>query len=217
VLFEDDQAVREHERIFRQLIDEARAAPTVGRPPVRQSAAKVVLHVGCGSPDPRSLHPRFAPSQWKEIRLDVNAGVAPDVVASITDMAAVPTASVDAVWSSHNIEHLYAHEVPLALGEFFRVLKPGGFALITLPDIQQVARHIAEGKLEEPLYVSPAGPISALDVVFGHRESLAKGNHYMAHNTGFTAETLCQKLKAAGFRKVDVRREKLALWAEAYK
>ena len=44
-------------------------------------------------------------------------------------------ASVDAVFSSHNIEHLYPHEVPLALKEFMRVLKPDGFVLMTCPDL----------------------------------------------------------------------------------
>ena len=36
----------------------------------------------------------------------------------MTDMSMVDSAAVDAVWSSHNLEHLYAHEVPVALGEF---------------------------------------------------------------------------------------------------
>ena len=71
----------------------------------------------------------------------------------------MPTASVDAVWSSHNVEHLYGHQVPTALGEFNRVLKAGGLALITLPDLQTVCRSIAEGKLEPVLYQSPAGPV----------------------------------------------------------
>ena len=50
----------------------------------------------------------------------------------------------------------------MALGEFFRVLKPGGFVLISVPDIQQIARHVAQGNLDEPLYVSPAGPICSI-------------------------------------------------------
>jgi predicted SAM-dependent methyltransferase len=43
-------------------------------------------------------------------------------------MKAVASESVDAIFSSHNIEHLYPHEVPVALAEFIRVLKPGLFA-----------------------------------------------------------------------------------------
>jgi hypothetical protein len=96
------------------------------------------------------------------------------------------------------------------------VLKPSGFALITLPDLRAVARHIADDLLEEPLYVSPSGPISALDIVFGHQASIAQGNHYMAHRTGFTARTLGQALVNAGFAEVRVHEgTRLDLWAVA--
>ena len=82
-------------------------------------------------------------------------------------MSECPAASVDAIWSAHNLEHLSAHEVPLALNEFLRVLKPGGWALITFPDLQQVAEFIVADKLEDVAYESPAGPITPLDCVFG--------------------------------------------------
>ncbi len=112
---------------------------------------RTVLHVGCGVPDPRKLPPEyFVPGAWQEIRLDIDPGVAPDILASITDMHAVGSASVDAVWSAHNVEHLYAHEVPVALAEFRRVLSPGGFALITLPDLQRVAELVAQDRITEP-------------------------------------------------------------------
>ncbi len=178
---------------------------------------KTVLHVGCG-PLPSRLHPSFAPGQWRELRLDLDPKVAPDFVASITDMAPVPGAAVDAVYSSHNLEHLYPHEVPLALAECVRVLRPDGYLLITLPDLQAVARLVAEDKLEDAAYVSQAGPIAPLDILYGHRPSLAAGNLYMAHRTGFTARTLARALVEAGFAGVEARRDEaaLALWAQAY-
>jgi hypothetical protein len=180
---------------------------------ITAGARKRVLHVGCGSNRPGKLHPSFNADGWQEIRLDIDAEVQPDIVACITDMRQVAEASVEAIWSSHNLEHLYAHEVPLALKEFWRVLKPDGFVLITLPDLQAAAEYVARGQLEEVIYVSPAGPVSALDMCYGFRPALATGNRFMAHKTGFTAATLRQKLVDRGFVDVRVERENLALWA----
>jgi hypothetical protein len=117
-------------------------------------------------------------------------------------MAAVQSGSVDAVFSSHNIEHLYPHEVPIALAEFKRVLNEDGFVVITCPDLKSVAALIAEDKLTVPAYTSPAGPITPLDILYGHRPQLAHGNLYMAHRCGFTQGVLYGTLRAAGFAAV---------------
>jgi SAM-dependent methyltransferase len=171
----------------------------------RQSTADV-LHVGCGLYSREKLPPVFQ-AGWREIRLDIDPDVRPDFVASITDMQVIPDGAMDAVYSSHNVEHLYPHEVPLALREMRRVLRPAGFAFIMLPDLQEVARHVAEGKLEDPLYISPMGPITPLDIFYGHRPSLERGNLFMAHRTGFTGETLGAALIRAGFAAVMVQRD----------
>jgi hypothetical protein len=43
---------------------------------------------------------------WNQTRQDINPAAAPDFIGSMTDMAAVATASVQAVFCSQNIEHL---------------------------------------------------------------------------------------------------------------
>ncbi len=173
------------------------------------------LHVGCGPK--RADRTPFAGMGWDEIRLDIDPAVHPDVVGTMLDMASVNTASVDAVFSSHNIEHLYPHEVPLALAEFQRVLAPGGFALITCPDLQSVAALVAANKLLEPAYTSPAGPITPLDILYGHRPPMAAGNLFMAHRCGFTRDVLVATLQAAGFAQVAAsqRPQVFDLWALA--
>jgi SAM-dependent methyltransferase len=178
---------------------------------------RTVLHVGCGPANPAKLHAHFRSPGWREVRLDIDPRVAPDIVASITEMTPVADASADAVWSSHNLEHLEAHQVPRALGEFLRVLKPGGFLLITLPDLQAVAAHVAADNLEEPLYQAPAGPIAAIDILFGFRRAIAQGNTFMAHRTGFTATTLARHLRFSGFTNIRTERRTFDLWAVAYK
>ena len=158
-----------------------------------------VLHVGSGLKDIRSLPAFFQDGTWSETRLDIDPAVRPDLVGSMTDMTAVETASVDAIFSSHNIEHLYPHEVPVALAEFSRVLTVSGIVLITCPDLQSVAQLVAEDKLLEPAYQSGMGPIAPLDILYGHRASFAKVNLYMAHHGGFTMRTRAKALTAAGF------------------
>ena len=160
---------------------------------------KTFLHVGCG-PIKKTLVKGFSNDVWSEIRLDIDEKVNPDIVGTLTDMNSVETASVDAIYSSHNIEHLYPHEVPLALNEFNRVLKDDGIVVLECPDLQQVCEAVANDKLLEPSYESPSGPISPIDMLFGYRPSLAKGNHYMAHKCGFTYSVLNQAFLQAGFK-----------------
>lgn len=187
-------------------------------PPVCDAILRRVLHVGCGAVDAGKIPAEWFPAAvWQEIRLDIDPMVTPDIIASITDMPTVGSNSVDAVWSAHNIEHLYPHEVPLALAEFRRVLKSDGFLLLTLPDLQQVAALVADDRLTDPAYVSPAGPVTPLDMLYGFRAALALGNSFMGHRCGFTARSLQAALVAAGFPQVRVVRDgKFGLWATAY-
>jgi hypothetical protein len=178
----------------------------------------VFLHVGSGRKRKSQTTAGFNTPDWTEVRLDIDPQVKPDIVGTMTDMSGVPDAAMDGLFSSHNIEHLYPHEVATALGEFRRVLKPTGFAVITCPDVQSVAALIAEGRsLTEPIYTSTAGPISPLDMLYGHLADLAKGNLYMAHRTGFTDHSLEAALREAGFASVVLlrRQRALDLWALA--
>lgn len=164
------------------------------------------LHIGCGPKHKEQTTRGFNSGDWEEVRLDIDEAVAPDIVGSMTDLSAVADASFDALFSSHNIEHLYPHEVPVALGEFHRVLKADGFAVITCPDLQSICALVAEDKLTDQAYDSPAGPIAPIDMLFGHRASVARGNHYMAHRGGFTRKVLSGSLGQAGFQGIAGKR-----------
>lgn len=166
------------------------------------SSTKTFLHVGCGAKRKNQTTFAFGKDDWDEIRLDIDPSHSPDVTGTMTDMSGVASGAVDAVFSSHNIEHLYPHEVPAALAEFKRVLKPDGFAVITCPDLMSVSKLIAENKLTETAYSSPAGPIAPIDIIYGHRGSMARGNLFMAHRCGFTEKVLTGTLRVAGFATV---------------
>lgn len=196
---------------------ESAASPTPGNG-ISGPTSRIVLNVGCGYPLRQRLHPHFHGPEWRELRLDIDPAVGPDIVCSMTEMTPVTSESVDAVWSSHNLEHLYRYEVPQALSEFCRVLKPQGLLLLTLPDLQQVAELVAADRLEHESYMSPSGPVTPLDIIYGHTASLARGNRFMAHKTGFTASTLGKLLFEAGFVEIRLRRgTSFDLWATALK
>jgi SAM-dependent methyltransferase len=179
---------------------------------------KLILHVGCGPNHPANLHESFRNKSWKEVRLDLDPEVEPDVIGSITEMKMVKDNAVDAVWSCHNLEHITSYDVPIALKEFYRVLNYGGHVLICVPDVQRAAEHIAIGNMERPLYQSPAGPISAIDILYGARFTLTPDKIlYAVHKTAFTAETMGLKLREAGFYNITVEREHYNIWATAYK
>lgn len=183
-------------------------------------STKKVLHVGPGHLRSGARLPAtFQVAGWHEIRLDIDPANEPDLLGSMLDMAAVETASVDAVYSAHNIEHVFSHEVPLVLAEFLRVLKPTGFAVITGPDLQTVCALVAQDRLTAPAYQSPAGPISPLDIIYGHSAAVEAGFHFMAHKTGFTETSLSQSLVGAGFADIVTKRRAhgFDLWALACK
>lgn len=182
-------------------------------------AMNTLLHVGCGANTIKQTTPGFNDGSWSEVRIDINGLNSPDIIGSMTDMSAVGSESIHAIFSSHNIEHLYPHEVPIALAEFKRVLTADGFCVITCPDLQSVCALVAQEKLLDPAYQSPAGPIAPIDILYGHRASMAYGNLYMAHRTGFTEKTLSATLHGAGFMTVATMKRPncFDLWAIASK
>jgi SAM-dependent methyltransferase len=181
-------------------------------------ASQILLHAGCGHHRKSDLIGAFRTVAWREVRYDIDPDAQPDILGSLTDMEAVPTAAVDAVFNSHVIEHLYPHEVPLALREFHRVLKPDGFVVLTCPDLQSVAEAIARGRLMDVIFHRDYGPVTPFDMLYGDRAALAMGKMFMAHHGGFTAETVMAVLTEAGFATtLAARTDAMMLWAIATK
>lgn len=159
---------------------------------ITKPKSKRILHVGCGSEDlPDWL-------EGQDVRLDIDPSVMPDIVASMTNLGDI--GSFDAIYCSHALEHLYPYDVPVALAEFLRVLRPGGVAIIFVPDLEGVE------PTDEILYKSPAGFITGFDLIYGYRPFL-KEQPYMAHHTGFTARMLHMALITAGFEQVRTERQ----------
>ena len=184
------------------------------RPETDSLKTRHVLNIGSGPRSIRRANKVFDPAGWQEVRMDLDPAVRPDVVGSMTDIHThFRTQRFDAVWSSHSLEHLHAHEIPIALREFRRVLRDDGFALITCPDLETVMMLFLEHGSDHVVYRSAAGPITPLDMMFGHSRSIADGAVHMAHHSGLTSDRLTGLLLEAGFAGAITKRRDYDLWA----
>ena len=203
-------------------LDLSQVAPQSGQHQINyaklfEGSQRKLLHVGCGYATKVDTGPGFQSDDWREIRLDIDSAGNPDILGSLLDMGDVPDGSVDAVFSSHTLEHLYAHEIPTALAEMHRVLREDGFVLSTVPDLQAAARMIAEDRLFDEAYQSLAGTITPFDIVYSCRSLVGRDRPYMAHHSGFTLSTLVQAFRDANFHGVIGVSGNFTLWVLAKK
>ena len=161
---------------------------------------KTFLHVGPGINYKDNTTNVFNTETWKEVRLDINEDVEPDILASMTNLDIIDDNSYDAVYSAHNIEHVFPHEVDDVFNGFKRVLKDDGFLVLTCPDIKKVCKLIGEGNITQKLYDSDAGPIYPLDVLYGLRRAILHGNEFMATNMVLHQNLFLYYLKKANFK-----------------
>lgn len=126
----------------------------------------------------------YAPDEYTTVDLYGE----PDIRGSATDLPFADD-SVDGIWCSHVLEHLAIAEVPVALAEFLRVLRPGGRAIIRVPNFDYVAKYWLTGP--------DRGWAEAM--VFGLQ--ISDGEF---HKSAFTTGILKADLEAAGFEVLRV-------------
>lgn len=158
-----------------------------------------LLNVGAQS---RTIALPNAYDTFEQVLLDLDPGVGADLVLDVRDLHTLEPGQFDAVYCSHNLERVRQHEVPQVLSGFRHVLRPGGLAHIIVPDLQELMLAcVQQGiDLDGLLYESPMGPITPLDVLYGHGGIMAQsGQDYYAHRTGFSRRTLANVVEASGF------------------
>lgn len=181
---------------------------------------KVFLHAGCGVCEKSKTTKEFAQDSWREIRLDISPLSGPDILGSITNVDTLASGSVDAVYCSHLLEHLYRHEFMMALRESARVLKADGYLLMRGPNLRAIAEYILQDRLDDVIYRTNAGiPVTPHDMLYGHNKFIESGRVEMAHRSGFTPQSLLQLLVQAGFSSALVvpSDSQMEIWAYASK
>ena len=132
------------------------------------------LDIGCGTKD------EWIKGNW--IRIDPYVEEAG--VKAFAWKLPYEDSSVDEIWSSHTLEHLYKKQVIPTLLEWYRVLKPQGKLTIRIPDLAWCCNwwlnHQTNGW--------------DLDIIYGGQ---SRAGEY--HHTGFNREIMVDYLREAGF------------------
>jgi FkbM family methyltransferase len=126
------------------------------------------LNVGCGT--------RQFPG-WANI--DINPACNPDIVADWRSLR-LPNAFADIIASIHSWEHVGCGEQPIR--ESWRVLKPGGSLIVSVPDLRKLADLWKSGEISTQIYLTN---------VYGPYD----GTEESRHRWGFDHESLSDQLK----------------------
>ena len=176
-----------------------------------------VLNVGGGH---KSIPLPSHYAGWEHLLLDIDPKSEADVICDARQMDVLMQAGrYDAIFCSHNLEHFHRHDIPKVLAGMRHVLREDGFAEIRVPDILALIQRLAaRGEdLDSVMYVSPAGPIKALDMLYGLGSYIeASGTDFMCHKTGFILRTLGNTLAANGFPHVFLSQSGPAMELRAY-
>ena len=109
----------------------------------------------------------------------------------------------DAIFFAHRLKNQPIHNAGRILHGFRHLVRAGGFVHIVVPDIVVLMRHMLEnGKdLEDAAYISPAGPISYHDVLYGRSFSTPGPGVVVPdpHLCGFSVKVLKRILFDSGF------------------
>jgi hypothetical protein len=188
------------------------------RESVAASRVPCVLNVGGGSKS--TAIPNYFDG-WRHDLLDIDPRGQPEIACDARMLHTLAGGSYDAIYCSHNLEHYYRHDALAVVRGFVHMLNGTGFAEIRVPDIAKVIAELRDKNLEldDILYESPAGPISAHDVIYGlQTEIQSSGQDFYAHKTGFTPQSLSKLLLAGGFQTLLVdTKPYLAVHALAFK
>jgi len=154
------------------------AAPIAYPEPIR-------LHIGC---DEERRH------GW--VNIDARAEVQPDIVTRAHDLHMFADESIETIEACHLFEHLPLHEALAALGEWARVLRPGGELLLEMPDFDACIRLLGASQDAQGYDLAMLG-------VFGWPPGVEAHGDGWAHRWGWSPVTLAIELGQRGFGHIE--------------
>lgn len=168
---------------------------------------KIVASLGWSSALKGRLHPHFAPQTWHELRIDADMEVQADLAQHPYALPMIADGSVDGVHIGHVLHRYSFHDAMRVLQEAMRILKDGGVLIATVPDMQLAATFAAHDELEAAIYTSPAGAITALDMLFGFQKTIATGDTPRQHRSGYSLTSFGNFMRDCGLCNLSITRQ----------
>ena len=153
------------------------------------AARALRLNLGCGD--------KILPGYVNVDVVEARAGMKPDVVCDLHDLAPFSDASADEILSVHVVEHFWRWEVRDVMREWARVLKPGGRMIIECPNLLSACRTF----LENPEQFSREDQDGQRTMWVFYGDPKWK-DPLMVHRWGYTPESLKALLAEAGLAQV---------------
>lgn len=126
---------------------------------------------------------------WKIFNIRPGEGV--DFVGNIGDLSRFEADCCDEIYASHVLEHVAVAQLLPTLKGFHRILKPGGCAMISVPDLEVLCK----------LFLSPDLDLHqrfhVMIMMFG-----GQTDEHDFHFVGLSFEFLADFLEAAGFSRI---------------
>lgn len=155
--------------------------------------------------------------EWLTLDIDPTRA---DIVVNFNyfEKIALEDCSVQSIYGSHVFEHISIYLTSRLFEECYRVLVPGGYFRLVLPDARKSIEEYLQGNLNFPLFKrrkERAKERYGLDYTlfecmredFLSRSGQAKllGSQALAHQNAWDFETIVRDLCRAGFRAEDIQ------------
>jgi predicted SAM-dependent methyltransferase len=116
----------------------------------------------------------------------------PEVETDLRFPLSCPDNCVDGIFSSHTLEHLYPNHAWRLLSEMYRILKPGKWLRIIVPDLKIAVDHYT-GKVKN----------IEMEKRYKYRaEAICRLTQGAGHHSAYDEELLTAALKAQGFTNI---------------
>lgn len=170
----------------------------------------VKLNLGSGKTSPATLNViTLDHTGWKHIDIcpiyyttecyDISEGIRED------------DNSIEEIWMGDFLEHILRVKSAFVLKECFRVLKPGGDILISVPDMAVVM----------PIWLKADGMHACWNLIWGEQDENGQLNQIPdSHFNGFTEQSLTKLLSSIGFstiQRIGLHKNWYELAMRAYK